>query len=126
MARQDKMNDLDDRERVKSTLHLAREHLSRCQRLINELKQLQSFLVSQKMENIVDIRVFQSHVSAELKSLHKVRESSLAFLGLHLLIHFLHSIWRKIQQPSVHPMPFIPPIFHFNQRFGTQRRLPEV
>ena len=66
-------------DKEEGTLNFAKDLLERCRKLADEIKQLQSFLVSQQRENIVDIRVFQNHVNAELKSLGKVRVAVFRF-----------------------------------------------
>ena len=50
----------------------ARTLLERCQALVEELDQLQQFLLNQKKDTL-DLKVFYNHINAELKSLEKVR-----------------------------------------------------
>ena len=116
----------DPSENAENTLLLAKDLLERCQTLVDEVKQLQSFLISQRKENSIDVRAFQSHVNAELRSLEKVRlvliDGSLAVP----LTFWSSSIPLLIQPRSTLRTPFILPISHFTLHSGMQPRLREV
>ena len=71
----------DRHGRQRETEQLAKDLLHRCRTLFGELEQIHCYVADQKQENTVDLRVFQSHVSAELKTLEKV--SSRLSLMLH-------------------------------------------
>ena len=56
------------------TIELAKDLLHRCRALVQELNRIQKYLADQGKENSVDLSVFQSHVSAELRSLERVSQ----------------------------------------------------